>query len=150
MKNAIFALALLSSLIFIAGCTIVSGNAIVTGITKSPIGHNEVRIYRVPPPEYEEIAMISASAGHDFRSNEELINSAIERLKKEAAKVGANGVLLAGINERDSAQISTSYVNANANVNGNFATASGNAITVDRGDTYTRIRGLAIYVPEKP
>ena len=104
----------------------------------------------MPPPEYEEIAMISASAGHDFRSNEGLINSAIERLKKEAAKVGANGVLLAGINERDSAQISTSYVNANANVNGNFATASGNAITVDRGDTYTRIRGLAIYVPEKP
>ena len=62
----------------------------MTGIKRSPMSVDEVRIYRVAPESYEEIAIVSASAGHDFKSNSALIDSAIQRLKEEAAKVGAN------------------------------------------------------------
>lgn len=132
----------------LAGCTIVDGGAIVTGITRNPISVNKVRIYRVAPKNYEEIAMVSASAGHDFKSNSALVNSTIMRLKEEAAKLGANGVLLSQINERDAPSTTTSYGSARAYGNdGSSAYASGNSISVNRGDAYTRMRGLAIYVP---
>ena len=145
------ALRYLSSLfIFTAltACTITDGSAIVTGIARDPIPVEKVRIYRVAPENYEEIAMLSASAGHDFKSNSALIESAILELKKEAAKVGANGVLLSNIDERDAPSTSTSYGNISAHGNdGSSAYASGNSVSVNRGDTHTRMRGLAIYVP---
>ena len=130
------------------GCTIVDGTSIVTGIKRSPISVDDVRIYRIAPESYEEIAIVSASAGHDFKNNSALIDSAIQRLKEEAAKVGANGVLLSEIDERDAPSSTTSYGNVRASGNdGSSLYASGNSISVNRGDTYSRIRGLAIHVP---
>jgi hypothetical protein len=145
------ALQYISSLFIFAAlsaCTITDGSAIVTGIARDPIPVEKVRIYRVAPEKYEEIAMVSASAGHDFKSDSALMETAIQELKKEAAKVGANGVVLSNIDERDAASTSTSYGNANAHGNdGSSAYASGNSVSVNRGDAYTRVRGLAIYVP---
>ena len=135
-------------ILIMAGCTIVDGGAIVTGVTRNPIPVNQVRIYRVAPKKYEEIAMVSASAGHDFKSSSDLLNTSIMRLKEEAAKLGANGVLLSQINERDAPSTSTSIGSAYASGNdGSSAYASGSSISVNRGDAYTRIKGLAIYVP---
>lgn len=136
------------AVIFLAGCTIKDGNAIVTGNTKTPISPNEVKIYRTAPNNYEEIAIVSASAGHDFVKNSSLMNSAIEMLKIEAAKVGANGVILTEINERDTPSVITSYGSANAVGTGGNAYATGNAISVNRGDAYTRLKGIAIYVTQ--
>jgi uncharacterized protein YbjQ (UPF0145 family) len=132
----------------LTACTITDGSAIVTGITRDPIPVEKVRIYRVAPDNYEEIAMVSASAGHDFKSDSALMETAIQELKKEAAKVGANGVVLSNIDERDAPSTSTSYGNVNAYGNdGSSAYASGNSVSVNRGDAYTRVRGLAIYTP---
>ncbi len=135
-------------ILILVGCTIVDGGSIVTGIKRGPISVDEVRIYRVAPETYEEIAIVSASAGHDFKSNSALIDSAIQRLKEEAAKVGANGVLLSEIDERDTPSTTTSYGSASASgSDGSSVYASGSSVSVNRGDTYSRIRGLAIYVP---
>ncbi len=134
-------------LIIISGCTIVDGSAIVIGEKRTSIPVEQVRIYRVAPEKYEEIAMISASAGHDFQSNSALIESTILRLKQEAAKVGANGVLLSEIDERDAPKSTINFGNAQANSSsGSSVYASSNNVSVDRGDSYTRMRGLAIYV----
>lgn len=59
----------LFAVVTLVGCTITDGSAIVTGIERAPISADQVRIYRVAPDNYEEIAMVSASAGHDFKSN---------------------------------------------------------------------------------
>ena len=131
----------------LSGCTIMDGNAIVTGIARDPISPEQVRLYRTPPEKFEEIAIVNASAGHDFRKNSGLVNSAIERLKQEAAKVGANGVLLSEIDERDAPSVSTTYGSATATGAGETVYASGNSTSVNRGDSYTRLRGVAIYVP---
>jgi len=131
----------------LVGCTIVDGGSIITGMERGPISPDEVRIYRIAPDEYEEIAIVSASAGHDFKKDSALMESAIQRLKEEAAKVGANGVLLSNIDERDASSTTTTYGSASASgSDGSSVYASGSSVSVDRGDTYTRIRGLAIYV----
>lgn len=140
---------LVVGLVFVVlhGCTIMDGNAIVTGATRKPIPADQVRLYRSPPAKYEEIALVNASAGHDFRRDSSLMNAAIQRLKEEAAKVGANGVLLSGVNERDAPSTTSTYGSATATGGGASVYASGKSTSVSRGDAYTRVRGVAIYVP---
>jgi len=149
MRN-IISLVIILMLTVISGCTIIDGNSIVTGNTRSSIAVETVRLYRKAPEKYEEIAIISASAGHDFKKNSSLMNSAILRLKQEAAKVGANGILLSIVDERDTPSVTTSYGSATASGNGSNAYVTGNSTSVNRGDSYTRVRGLAIYVPIAP
>ncbi|MCF6208892.1 MAG: hypothetical protein L3J61_05870, partial [Ghiorsea sp.] len=84
--------------------------------------------------------------GHDFQKSSSLMNTAIERIKEEAAKVGANGVILTEINERDAPKVTTSYGHATAFGTGGSAYATGTATSVNRGDAYTRLKGVAIYV----
>jgi hypothetical protein len=136
------------SLFTIVGCTIMDGNAIATGNTRSPISPTEVRLYRTAPKNFEEIALVSASAGHDFQKSSSLMNAAIERVKQEAAKVGANGVILTQINERDAPIVTTSFGQASATGTGGTAYATGTATGVNRGDAYTRLKGVAIYVKQ--
>lgn len=132
----------------ISGCTIMDGNSIVTGNTKPPISPSEVRLYRTAPENFEEIAIVSSSAGHDFQKNSSLMNSAVERIKQEAAKIGANGVILTEIKERDAPTVTTSYGQAIASGAGGSAYATGTAFSVNRGDAYTRLRGVAVYVKQ--
>lgn len=140
IKNIFFLTLLVSNLI---GCTIIDGNSIVTGNARSSLSYNEVRIYRVAPAEFEEIAMVSSSAGHDFKKNSSLMNSAIHRIKEEAAILGANGVILTQIDERDSPSVITSYGSATAVSGGSTGYATGITSSVNRGDAYTRLRGIA-------
>jgi hypothetical protein len=130
----------------LSGCTIMDGNAIITGNTRIATSPSEVRLYRIAPENYEEIAIVSASAGHDFKKNSILINEAIQRLKVEAAKVGANGIILTEIDERDAPSVTTTYGSATATGSGRTAYATGNATSVNRGDSYTRLNGVAVYV----
>ncbi|MGI2114469.1 hypothetical protein ACRN9G_12855 [Shewanella frigidimarina] len=144
--KTIYALVVVFTIAAISGCTIMDGNAIVTGNTRSVIPANEVRLYRSAPENFEEIAIVSASAGHDFKKSSTLMNEAIQRLKEEAAKVGANGVILTNINERDAPSVTTTYGSATATGTGGSAYATGNATSVNRGDAYTRLNGVAVYV----
>lgn len=128
------------------GCTIMDGNAIVTGNARAPTSPAEVRLYRTAPDKFEEIAFVSASAGHDFEKSSSLMNSAIQRIKEEAAKIGANGVILTEIKERDAPKVITSYGYATAAGTGGSVSAVGNATSVNRGDAYTRLKGVAVYV----
>lgn len=143
------ALAILAFVVAVAmpGCSIVNGTAIVTGGKRPPTSPEDVRIYREPPPEYEELAIVASSAGHDFKSNEALLKAAFVRIKQEAAKVGANAILLMEIDERDAPAVTTAYGTAYASGSGGSVAATGTGIAVSRGDTYTRLRGLAVYVP---
>ncbi|WP_392343115.1 hypothetical protein [Pseudoalteromonas prydzensis] len=145
--NTILKLASALMLVMISGCTIVDGSAILTGEKRAEISVDKVRIYRVAPAEYEEVAMVSASAGHDFKSNSALIESTILRLKQEAAKLGANGVLLSEIDERDTPKSTVNIGSAQVNSsNGTSVYATSNNVSVNRGDSYTRMHGLAIFV----
>ncbi len=76
----------------VLGCA--SGSILVTGNKRTPISPDMVVLYTTPPPEYEVIGQIIASSDEAFSSQQGRLDYAVKRLKKEAAQVGANGVLL--------------------------------------------------------
>lgn len=140
---------LTSILLFVlaTGCTIVDGSSIVTGEKRASIPIEQVQIYRIAPEKYEEVALVSASAGHDFKSNSALLESTILRLKQEAAQLGANGIILSQVKERDTPKTTINLGSAQAtNSTGSSTYVNSNIVSVDRGDSYTRINGLAIFV----
>ena len=88
--------ALVGTALVLAGCAITNETSIVVGTPRSPLAPEQVKLYTKPPARYEEIAIVSADAAHDFMAKQELMNIAIAKIKGEAAKVGANGILLDG------------------------------------------------------
>lgn len=76
--------------------TIIScatGSIIVTGKVRPAINPLEVSIYLDPPEKFETIGIVEASSEVEF-SRQDTQDRVIDKLKSEAAKVGANGVLL--------------------------------------------------------
>ena len=83
---------------FIIGCVPVSH--IVVGETREPIHPSNVKIYLDYPEEYEKIALIDAGSNFAFKDPvilfdwQRKMDKAMERLKIEAAQLGANGILI--------------------------------------------------------
>jgi hypothetical protein len=53
-----------------------------------------VTLYLEPPAEFEVIGLVSASSGAGW-SEQGSVDYAVKELKKQAARLGANGLLLA-------------------------------------------------------
>jgi len=121
------------------GCTLTRGSSVLVGTARPPIDPSRVKLYLDVPKKYEKVAILSADSRNDFASQQNLTNAAIERLKKEAAKVGANGILLNGIGNY---QIGASGV-----VVANPGSPIGTAVVNTR--TGKEATGLAIYVNEE-
>ena len=78
----------------LTGCASTS-SSILVGRARAPISSDEVKLYLRAPAKYEEIAMIESSSKASMAvSDQAKTDVSIQRLKEEAAKVGANGVLL--------------------------------------------------------
>jgi hypothetical protein len=94
-----FALLALTATVFLAGCASSSTRLIAPA--RPALSPAEVRIYRTPPPHYQEIAFLDASSGaRFFHGSPEGEAEAIARLQVEAARVGANGVLITLLGDR--------------------------------------------------
>ena len=82
--------------LFVTGCA--TSSYTIVGNVRPPIDPGDVEIYTSPPRRYEEIALLDASSvGSLGRASEAGTDEAIYRMKEDAAKLGANGVLLTGI-----------------------------------------------------
>jgi hypothetical protein len=91
-ESAVVAMLLVCVLLAsISGCA--TGSAVVTGEARTPIDPSQVKIYLDPPSEYETIGLVEASSDVEF-SSQAAQDRAIDELRKQAAKIGANGVLL--------------------------------------------------------
>nr|MBP3283590.1 hypothetical protein [Treponema sp.] len=89
--DLIFALALS---FIIVGCA--SGTVLVTGTQRAAINPETVVIYTEAPAKYEVIGIVNASSDATGIAQTDL-NYAIAELKKQAAKIGANGIILQNI-----------------------------------------------------
>ena len=87
MKKLISIFTLLFICLILFSCA--SGTAFVTG-KKRP------SIYTEPPEDYEVIGIVSASSDSGF-TDQGSLNYAIAELKKQAGKIGANGIILENI-----------------------------------------------------
>lgn len=99
MKELSRLMPLLLAMFVINGCAITNETSVIVGKTRTPTTPDQVKLYTKAPAKYEEIAIVSADAAHDFMGKQELMNIAIAKIKVEAAKVGANGVLLDGVGD---------------------------------------------------
>jgi hypothetical protein len=82
------------------GC--VSSQAVVIGHARPAISAEQVQIYLEPPEsKYDEIANLSASSRGSFSITAAAkMDKVVARLKIEAAKLGANGILLHGVGDQ--------------------------------------------------
>jgi hypothetical protein len=84
----------------LSGCA--SSQVAVVGRVRPAISPGQVQIYLQPPEsKYDEIANLSASSrGSLSVTAAGKIDKVIERLKEQAAKLGANGILLHGVGDQ--------------------------------------------------
>jgi hypothetical protein len=129
------------ALIFtLCGCAATSH--VITGQPRDPIDPAQVTLYTTAPPNYEEIGIVEASSRNSFSFGDQAkMDTVIERLKEEAASLGANGVLLQ----------STRSQGGGGGVGTGVGVSSGGGTYVSTGiytsSSQTTGQGLAIYVP---
>ena len=123
IKNALVCLLLLA----LAGCA--TGSAIVVGQVRDSIDPKLVKLYLEAPENYEVIGIVKASSDAGW-TEQDYVDYAVEELKNQAAKLGANGVFLETTGEQTSTIIGgqgTGYLYA---IPVSAQTVSGKAIFV--------------------
>ena len=91
----------LISIFILKSCYPVSH--IIIGEMQTPLDYNNVKVYHDYPDAYDKIAIIEASSDLAFKdlsmefTHQQKTNKALDRLKKEAASLGANGIVLQNI-----------------------------------------------------
>ena len=110
---------------------------IVVGKKREATNPTDVRVYLDYPESYEKIALVDAGSNFSFKDPvilfalQSKMNKALERLKIEAASLGANGILIVNTDNK-------TYQSINSNENG------------VQTSTYEEkfIKAIAIHVPE--
>ena len=110
---------------------------IVVGNKREATSPTDVKVYLDYPESYEKIALVDAGSNFSFKDPvilfawQSKMNKALERLKIEAASLGANGILIVNTDNK-------TYQSINSNENG------------VQSSTYEEkfIKAIAIHVPE--
>jgi hypothetical protein len=143
MKNALRVLLVSCLCIFSSACTIMKTSNVMVGEKRPPLNITEVKLYTTPPAKYVEIAILSVDAGHDFKPDQTVMDEAVERVKQEAAALGANGVIITSLGEKGSGS-SVGVGTGTSMINGGVVTS--NALMVMTGQRFKNISGMAIFV----
>jgi len=142
--------------LLLGGCAPTSH--IIVGDTHPAIAPSAVRVYLRPPEHFEEVAVLDASSQFSWATtDQQKTDKVIERLKEEAAKLGANGILLQGVSDKQVGSVSNVYGQATTEIDattyGNHtygtATTTGSATAVSAGIWAKKGAAVAIYVGEK-
>ena len=113
---------------------------IIIGETQTPIDYTDVKVYTDYPDNYEKIAIMEASSDLSYKdlsiefTHQQKTNKALERLKKEAASLGANGVVLQNISTNIK-----QHFNYNENRRGEINAAS-------RNEKQKELNAIAIFI----
>jgi hypothetical protein len=127
---------------FAGGCATTS--RVMLSPARPALAPEQVRVYFTPPPgRYIEIAMLETSSGGFTYGEQNKMNSVLAKLRTEAAKLGANGVLV-----QDTAN---GYGGSNVGVGiggGHFGgrTHVGGGVGVSISPTPKLARAIAIHV----
>ncbi|HEX3913447.1 MAG TPA: hypothetical protein VHW71_08070 [Steroidobacteraceae bacterium] len=103
---AIRSLAALCLAAVLAACA--TSSQTLTGAVRAPIAPAEVRVYTQAPEHFEEIAELSASRdSFSSAGGERAIARMIESMRWQAAKLGANGLLLEDFSDANGVSLGT-------------------------------------------
>ncbi|KAF1702734.1 hypothetical protein [Pseudoxanthomonas suwonensis] len=121
----------------LAGCA--GASKVMLGQARPPIDPSEVKVYSVPPPGSQDVAQLEASSAVGFGTQGQT-DAAVERLKREAAALGANGVVLVGVGS------SGSPLGMSVGA-GTFGRHTAGGVSVGIPTTQKKAAGIAIWVP---
>lgn len=133
-------LLLLTFVLFLAGCA--GSSSVMVGQVRPPIDPAQVRVYASVPPGAQEIAQLESSSAIGFGTQGQT-DAAVERLKREAAALGANGVVLIGVGS------STGPASMSVGA-GSWGGRAGGGIGVGIPTQQKKAAGVAIWVPPTP
>lgn len=134
--------ALLAVTACLAACA--SSGPVMLGAARPPIAPDQVRLYNAPPAQYQPIADLTASSKSVFSpGGPGETNKVIGRLKEQAAKLGANGLLLEGFSDAQTGSLGTGT--GSQSYSGN--TAVGVGVGASFGIFKKTGRARAIFVP---
>jgi len=115
--------------LFLVGCA--SGSSILIGTKRPAIDPSQVKLYLKLPPNHEIIGIVHASSDAGW-TEQDSQDYAVQELKNQAAKLGANGILLTETGENTSTAV------------GSYGTGYFYTIPI----TAETVSGQAIYVKE--
>ncbi len=119
-------------------------SVVVTGRARPPISPAEVKIYWQPPPGFEEIAILNASKNSAFTTGgQKTVDKVIAGLKEQAAKVGANGVILQGFSDRQTGSVGSGVGSSSVSSNSAVGVGVGGSLGIYKKTGH----GVAIFVP---
>jgi len=136
-------LSVAAMLLALGGCA--STSKVMLGPTYPPLAPEQVHIYYQPPARYREVALLETQSGSFTYGEQNKMNSVLTKLRAEAAKLGANGVLFQGS--------ANGYGGSGVGVGvggGSFGGHShfGGGVGVDISPAQKHARGVAIYVTD--
>ena len=124
------------------GCS--TSSHVVVGTVRAPIPPESVQVYLQPPPRFEQVATLHAtSQGSLAITSQQNMDTAMRRLKEEAAKLGANGVLLQGVHDTQSGSLGLGAGSSSYGGNSATGVGAGGSFAL----TSKVAEALAIYVP---
>ena len=139
VNRSAFTALTLGLVVLLAGC---ASSHVLVGKARPEISPSQVKLYLRPPAKFEEVALLEASSKSSWAVTQQgKMNKAIERLKEEAAKLGANGVLLQGSGTEYGGSVNT----GTATVTGNTGFGTGVGIPI----MHKAASGIAIFVIEE-
>ena len=81
---------LVLAVMFFSGCA--TGSHIITGTARPAISSSTVKLYSAPPEKYEIVGTVNAYYDHGVGQG--ATDACVSALKTQAARIGANGILL--------------------------------------------------------
>lgn len=142
MRRIVLIAAMVSSL---AAC---ASSHVLTGQPRPPVPVSQVRVYFAPPPSrYEEIALLESNSGAFTYGEQNKTDSVLTKLRTEAAKLGANGVLFQGTQDGYGGS-GVSVGGGGGSYGGRHFSGGGVGISISPRQKFAR--GVAIYVLNPP
>ena len=129
-------------LVLVAGGCVSSH--VIVGKVRPAISPDQVQLYLHPPAHYEEVALLNTSSKDSFSFTAQgRTDAVVKRLKAQAAKMGANGVLIQDVGDQVQGSVGTG-VGATGGIGG-----TGVGVGVGGSNTVYRKagNGIAIFVP---
>jgi uncharacterized membrane protein YgcG len=137
------------ALLLLAAC---ATSHTLVGTPRAPIDPAQVRIYYGPPPGgHEEIALLQTSSGPFTYGEQNKTNNVLAKLRAEAARLGANGILFQGTSDGYGGGGVTLGAGGGriSGGGGSFRTA-GVGVGVNVSPRQKHASGIAIHVPNPP
>jgi ABC-type sugar transport system substrate-binding protein len=126
----------------LAACA--SDSIVVVGHQRAPISPAEVKIYLHPPAAFEEIAVLNTSSNSMFTTGgQKSVDKVIAGLKEQAAKLGANGVILEGFSDSQTGSVGSGVGSSSVSSNSAVGVGLGGSMGIYKKTGH----GRAIFVP---